>query len=342
MEVRKVAEEWEIWDEEEEAAKSEVEAKKLVLEKFHRWIKVFRKKQSERMPTRKVWDHVIDVKEGFMPRKGKVYPLSREEREEVREFVKEQLRKGYIWPSKSPQTAPVFFVGKKDGKKRMVQNYRYLNEWTIKNNYPLPLISDVLENIGTKKLFIQMDLRWGYNNVRIKEGDKWKAAFMTSEGSFEPTMMFFGLTNFPATFQAMMNELLRDLINTGKVAVFIDNVIVGTESEKGHDELVVEVIKRLEENDLYVKPEKWKVKEVGFLGVVIGPEGIKMEEEKVKGVLEWPMPKSVKDIQKFLGLANYYHQFIKGFTTVARPLHDLVKRIKSGSGWRKKRRRSRS
>ena len=123
VEVRKVAEEWEIWDKEEEAAKSEAEARKLVPEKFHKWIKVFGKKQSERMPTRKVWDHVIEVKEGFMPRKGKVYPLSREEREEVREFVREQLRKGYIRLSKSPQTAPVFFVGKKDGKKRMVQDY---------------------------------------------------------------------------------------------------------------------------------------------------------------------------------------------------------------------------
>ncbi len=151
-----------------------------------------------------------------MPRKGKVYPLSREEREEVREFVKEQLRKGYIQPSKSPQTVLVFFVGKKDGKKRMVQDYRYLNEWTIKNNYPLPLILDVLENIGTKKLFTKMDLRWGYNNVRIKEGDEWKAAFTTPEGLFEPTVMFFGLTNSPATFQAIMNELLRDLINTEK------------------------------------------------------------------------------------------------------------------------------
>ena len=236
------------------------------------------------MPTRKLWDHAIDVKEGFMSQKGKVYPLSREEREEVREFVKEQLRKGYIQLSKSPQMAPVFFVGKKDGKKRMVQDYHYLNEWTIKNNYPLPLISNVLENIGTKKLFTKMDLRWGYNNVRIKEGDEWKAAFTTPEESFELTVMFFGLMNSPATFQAMMNELLRDLINIGKVAVFIDDVIVGMETEEGHDELVVEVIKRLEENYLYVKPEKckWKVREVEFLGVVIGPEGIKMEKEKVR------------------------------------------------------------
>jgi len=128
----------------------------------------------------------------------------------------------------------------------------------IKNNYLLPLISDILENIGTKKIFMKMDLRWGYNNVRIKEGDEWKAAFMTPEGLFKPTVMFFRLTNSPATFQVMMNELLRDLINTSKVVVFIDDVIVGTETEEGHDELVVEIIKRLEENDLYVKPEKCK------------------------------------------------------------------------------------
>ena len=244
MEVKKVAEEWEIWDKEEEVARSEAEAKKLVPEKFHKWIKVFGKKQSERMPTRKLWDHVIDVKEGFVPKKRKVYPLSREEREEVKEFVKEQLQKGYIRPSKSPQTAPVFFVGKKDRKKWMVQDYRYLNEWMIKNNYPLPLISDVLENIGTKKLFTKMDLRWGYNNVRIKEGDEWKTVFTMPEGSFEPTVMFFRLMNSPATFQAMMNELLRDLINTGKVAAFIDDVIIGTETEEEHDELVAEVIRR--------------------------------------------------------------------------------------------------
>jgi len=125
-----------------------------------------------------------------------------------------------------------------------------------------------------------------------------------------------------------MNELLRDLINIEKVVVFIDNVIIGTETEERHKELVAEVIKRLEENDLYVKPEKcrWKVKEVGFLGVIIGLEGIKMEEEKVKGVLEWPTPKCVKDVQKFLGLANYYCQFIKGFASIARSLHNMVKK----------------
>jgi len=128
----------------------------------------------------------------------------------------------------------------------------------IKNNYSLPLISDVLENIETKRVFTKIDLRWRYNNVRIKEGDEWKVAFMTPEGFFKLTVMFFGLTNSPVIFQAMINKLLRDLINTEKVAAFIDDVIIGMETEEGHDEIVAEVIRRLEENNLYVKLEKYK------------------------------------------------------------------------------------
>jgi len=164
--------------------------------------------------------------------------------------------------------------------------------------------------------------------VRIKEENEWKVAFTTPEGFFELTVMFFGLTNSPAMFQAMMNELLRDLINMGKVAAFINDIIVGIETEEGHDEIVAEVIRRLEENDLYVKPEKckWKVREVGFLGVVIGPDGIKMVKVKVKRVLEWPTPKCVKDVQKFLELVNYYCRFIQGFTSIVRPLHNIVKK----------------
>ena len=165
--------------------------------------------------------------------------------------------------------------------------------------------------------------------------------FAIPEGSFEPLVMFFSLTNSPATFQAMMNELLRDLINTGKVVAFIDDMIIGTETEEGHDKIVAKVIRRLEENDLYIKPEKckWKVREVGFLGVVIGLEGIKIEEEKMKGVLEWPTPMCVKDVHKFLGLANYYRQFIQGFTTIARPLHDMVKKDKKWD-WTEKQERA--
>ena len=217
---------------------------------------MFGKKQSEWMPTQKIWDHAINIKERFMPRKGKVYLLSRREREEVWKFIWEQLRKGYIQPSKSPQTAPVFFVGKKDGRKRMVQNYWYLNEWTVKNNYPLPLISNIIKNMGTKRVFTKIDLRWGYNNVRIKEGDEWKVAFTTLEGLFEPMVMFFSLMNSPAIFQAMMNKLLRDLINTGKVVAFINDVIVGTESKEGYNELVEGDNKKTRGKQLVCKTRK--------------------------------------------------------------------------------------
>ena len=131
---------------------------------------------------------------------------------------------------------------------------------------------------------------------------------------FEPMVMFFGMINSPATFQAMMNEILRDMINKGKVAAFVDDVLVGTETEKGHNEIVEEMLKKLEENDLYIKPEKcvWKVRKIRFLGVVIGPNGIEMEKEKMNGVLSWPEPKNIKDVRKFLGLTNYYRRFIVG------------------------------
>jgi len=262
----------------------------------------------------------------FKPQKGRIYPLSKNEREEVQNFVEDQLRKGYIRPSKLPQMLPVFFVGKIDGSKRIVMDYRNLNDQTIKNNYPLPLITELIDNMGSKKVFTKMDLRWGFNNVRIKEGDEWKRVFTTHIGLFEPTVMFFGITNSPAMFQAMMNEILRDLINEGKVAAFVNDVLVETEMEEGHDEIVEEILRRLEENDLYIKPEKcmWKARKIGFLGVVIGPNRIEMEVEKVEGVLSWPQLKNMKDVRKFLGLANYYRRFIKDFAQVARLMNVLT------------------
>ena len=169
-------------------------------------------------------------------------------------------------------------------------SYRNLNNQTVKNNYLLPLITGLINNIGSKKVFTKMDLRWGFNNIRIKEEDKWKRAFTMYIGSFEPIVMFFGMTNSPATFQAIINEILRDLINEGKVAAFVDDILVGIETEEGHDKIVEEILRRLEENNLYIKPEKciWKVRKIGFLGVVIGPNGIEMEKEKVDRVLSWP------------------------------------------------------
>ena len=147
-------------------------------------------------------------------------------------------------------------------------------------------------------------------------------------GSFELIVMFFGMTNSPATFQAIMNEILRNLINEGKFAVFVDDVLVGTETKEGHNKIIEEILKRLEENNLYIKPEKymWKVQKIGFLGVIIGPNRIEMEKEKVDGVLSWPEPKNVKDVRKFLGLTNYYRRFIKDFSQVARPMNMLTRK----------------
>ena len=253
------------------------------------------------------------MKKGFTPKKGKMYLLSREKREEVQAFVEDQLRKGYIQSSKSPQTSPVYFVAKKDGTRRMVQDYQHINQWTIKNGYPLPLITDILDRVGKRKVFTKLDLRWEYNNIRIKEGDEWKAAFTMHIRAYEPTVMYFGLTNSPTTFQTIMNDLFRDLINQGDTVTFINDILVATDTKEGHDELVEEILKRLEENDLFVKPEKckWKVREVEFLGVVTGPRGVEMQKEKVKEVLNWLVPRSIKEVQKFLGLAKYYRRFIK-------------------------------
>ena len=147
-------------------------------------------------------------------------------------------------------------------------------------------------------------------------------------GAYEPIVMYFGLTNSPATFQTMMNDLFRDLINQGDMATFIDDILVATEMEERHDELVEEVLKRLEENDLFMKPEKckWKVREVEFLGVVIGPKGVEIQKEKIEEVLNWPVPRNIKEVQKFLDLANYYRKFIKDFTRIATPLYVLVRK----------------
>jgi len=300
----------------------------MVPKRFLKWRKVFGKVELERMPTRKIWDHVIDLKEMFKPQKRRIYPLSKNKREEVQNFVNDQLRKGYIRLSKSPQMSSVFFVGKKNGSKRMVMDYCNLNDQTVKNKYPLPLITDLIDNMGSKQVFTKIDLWWGFNNIRIKEEDEWKGAFTTHVGFFELTVMFFGMMNSPATFQAIMNEILRDMINEGKVAAFVDDVLVGTKTEKEHDEIVEEILRRLEKNNLYVKPEKctWKVRKIGFLGVVIGPGGIEMEKEKVDEVPSWPKPKNMKDVRKFLGLTNYYRRFIKDFAQVAMPMNMLTRK----------------
>jgi len=212
----------------------------------------------------------------------------------------------------------MFFVSKKGGEKHIVIDYQRLNKQMIKNNYPLPLIIDLVDSMDNKRLFTKMDLRWGYNNVRIKKGDEWKTVFTTHVGLYEPVVMFFGITNSPATFQGIMNEILRDMINKRKIVAFVDNILIGTETEE-HDKIVEEVLRRLEENNLYVKLEKctWKVQKVNFLRVVMGQRKIEIEEDKIVKVLNWPVSKTVRDIKKFLGLANYYRRFVKDFAKLA-------------------------
>ena len=280
------------------------------------------------MLIRKPWDHAIEMKPGYKPKKAKDIPLSPQEQKEVKEFLNDQLNKGYIRESKSPQTSVVFFIPKKDMQKCMVQDYQYLNSWMIRNNYPLPLISELVDKVGKAKYFTEFDLRWGYNNVWIKEGDEWKAAFRMHRGAFEPVVMYFGLMNSLATFQTMMNSIMRDLIDQEVVVVYIDDTLIFTKTKEEHDKIVEEVLRRLEENDLFLKLEKciFKEKEIKFLGLYITEKGVKMDEVKVKVITEWPVLKKVKDMQSFLGLANFYRRFVEGFSKIATPLNKLIRK----------------
>ena len=285
--VRQVINNKENWKREKEVKVNYRKIKEMVPQKFLKWKKVFGKVELEIMPTRKVQDHTIDLKKIFKLQKGKIYPLSKNKREEVQNFVNNQLRKGYIRLLKSSQMSPVFFVSKKNRSKRMVIDYHGLNEQTIKNNYLLLLITDLIDNMESKKVSTKMDLWWSFNNIRIKEGDEQKRVITIYVGLFEPTVMFFGMTNLPAIYQAMMNEILRDLVNENKIAIFVNNVLVGTETEEGYNKIMKEVLRRLKENNLYVKLKicMWKVRKIGFLEVIIGPNGIGMMKKKVDGIL---------------------------------------------------------
>jgi len=302
------------------------DAQKQVPKEYWEFLDVFSKKSLEHMPLQKPWDHGIDLKEDFPPKKGRLILLSVDEQKEVKSFLDDQLAKGYIRPSISQQTSPVFFIPKKDGKKRMVQDYRYVNNWTIKNNYPLPLISQLVDKLKGCKLFTKMDLWWGYNNVRICKGNEWKAAFVTHKGAFEPLVMYFGLCNSPATFQKMMNEIFHDMLDV--CMVYIDDLMIftDTDDQEKHDRIVLEVLKRLHDNDLFVKPEKcrFRVTKVDFLGMIVSRDGIKMDPEKVNTILKWPEPTNVKQVQAFLGLGNFYRCFIKDYAIMARPMTDLT------------------
>ena len=301
----------------------------IVPEPYREFAKVFSEQESERLPEHKPWDHTVDLKpDAPETLRSKVYPMPVNEQEELDRFLEENVRKGYITPSKSPMASPVFFIKKKDGKLRLIQDYRKLNDITIKNRYPLPLAADIVNRLKGARYFTKFDVRWGYNNVRIKEGDEWKAAFATNRGLFEPRVMFFGLTNSPATFQALMNSIFADLIAAGKVAVYLDDILIFTQTLEEHRKIVQEVLKRLQEHDLYLRPEKceFEKEEIEYLGLVIRQGEVRMDPAKVQAVKEWPEPKNLKEVRGFIGFANFYRRFIEGFSKVCRPLHDLTKK----------------
>jgi hypothetical protein len=227
----------------------------------------------------------------------------------MNKFLDENLAKGYIRPSKSPMASPFFFVAKKDVLAlRPCQDYRYLNEGTIKNSYPLPLVGDLLDKLKGAQWFTKLDIRWGYHNVRIKEGDEWKGAFKTNRGLFEPTVMFFGLCNSPATFQAMMNHLFKDMIDEGWIVIYMDDILIFSKDLAEHQKRTRRVLQRLQENDLYLKAEKCKfdVQEVEFLGLIVKPNHLSMDPTKLAGIKDWPTPATVKAVRSFLGFGNFY------------------------------------
>ena len=299
-------------------------------EHYKRHAHVFSEQEAQRFPGPRLWDHAIELKKdapATLP--GKIYALTQDEQKALQEFIKEHVQKGYIRPSKSPYAAPFFFIKKKDGRLRPVQDYRRLNEWTIRNRYPLPLISELISRVQGASLFSKFDIRWGYNNVRIKEGDEWKAAFITNQGLFEPRVMFFGLTNSPATFQTMMNAIFAEELRENWLTIYMDDILVHTTDDIAtHREKVHKVLQKLRQHDLYLKPEKcqFEQKKVEFLGVILEKETVQMDPAKTKGIADWKTPQNLKDVRAFLGFTGFYRYFVPNYSKIARPLIELTKK----------------
>ncbi|KAL0173798.1 hypothetical protein M9458_029766, partial [Cirrhinus mrigala] len=249
-------------------------------------------------------------------------------------YIQEELAKGFIRPSTSPASAGFFFVKKKDGGLRPCIDYRALNELTIKYRYPLPLVPSALEQLRSAKIFTKLDLRSAYNLIRIRSGDEWKTAFSTTSGHYEYLVMPFGLANSPSCFQAFVNEVFRDMLNRW-VIVYIDDILIYSSSYSEHVTHVRAVLQRLISHQLYAKEEKceFHLDKVSFLGYIISPEGVAMDERKVNAVLNWPRPTTLKELQRFLGFSNFYRHFIRNFSSVAAPLTAMVKRGASRLTW---------
>ena len=305
-----------------------------VPEEYQRHLKVFSEEESHRFPPSRLWDHAIELKEGAPEAINcKVIPTTKEEDEALKKFIKEQLEKGYIQKSKSPYASAFFFIKKKDGKLRPIQDYRKLNQYTIRNKYPLPLIPELISQVKEANFFSKFDICWGYNNVRIKDGDQHKAAFKTKYGLYEPNVMFFGLTNSPATFQAMMDHILQPWGDKWAEegvygSWYMDDVLVASKDKKKHQQATHKLLDILETNDLFLKPEKcvWEQPRVDYLGLILEEGVMRMDPAKIAGIATWPTPTSVKQVRSFLGFCNFYRPFIYQFSHIARPLNELTRK----------------
>ena len=249
-----------------------------------------------------------------------LYTLSASELEALKEFIEENLNMGFIQPTSSPHGAPVLFVKKKNGSLRLCVNFCSLNRISKKDRYPLPLISDLLDSPRKAWVYSKIDLRHAYHLVCITNGDEWKTAFRIYYGSFELSVMPFGLTNAPMAFQRFINDIFSNLLDIC-VMIYLDDILIYSNNMSEHHWHVKEVLKCLYKTGLYAKAEKCKFhsKSVKYLGYIFSPSGLIMSNDKVKIIQDWLKPKKVKDIQSFLGFANFYHWFIFNYSDIVIP-----------------------
>jgi hypothetical protein len=301
--------------------------KKIIPAKYHYLLSLFSKCQADKLPPHRYIDHMIQLEEGTKPPFGPLYSMSDLELDSLSEYLKENLDKGFIRPSSSSAASPVLFVKKPGGGLRLCVDYRALNAITKKNRYPLPLINDSLRRLSRAKIFTRLDLRAAYNLIRIYPGDEWKTAFRTRYGLYEYLVMPFGLTNAPATMQQYVNDVMREFLDIF-VIVYLDDILIFSEEVSLHETHVKKVLEELAKAGLFVKGEKceFDTQTTTFVGFVISPTGISMDPKKVETVKEWETPKNVRELQSFLGFANFYRRFIKDYSRMAKPLFALLKK----------------
>ena len=300
---------------------------------YHDLKEVFSKDRASSLPPHRPYDCRIDLMPGAPLPTSKLYNISKPEREAMETYITESLAAGLIRPSSSPVGAGFFFVDKKDKSLRPCIDYRGLNDITVKNKYPLPLIDSAFNSLHQAAVFTKLDLRNAYHLVRVKEGDEWKTAFNTPLGHFEYLVMPFGLTNAPAVFQCLINDVLRDMLNRF-VFVYLDDILIFSRSLQEHVQHVRLVLQRLLENRLFVKAEKcdFHVSSISFLGFVVEKGQFRTDPAKVKAVADWPVPTNRKQLQRFLGFANFYRRFIRNYSRVASPLTKLTS-LKNPFSW---------